>query len=232
MTPQLPAFAGSAFAPFALGGRLPATTPRNVSRHARISMTDSKTKKKKVAPVMFATDIKGKPVWKLRSAVQEDVDALSTLIPILPTEIISTFVEDSEGGSLVCEGTIKGTKEGEGYKSRLFGIALVDVDNELLDSAKGAEGGFTEAAELITVKVHPDMPDTDVVKQQLTLGAMKKLKTKGISRMRVLARKDDDRYIKELKQLGFSGSKPVAHDNVMLSANLSMLSPDPQKKIE
>lgn len=232
MAKQSVAFAGSALAPLRAGARLPALDGRRAPQRARVTMADGEgSKKKKVAPVVFATDIKGKPVWKLRSAAKEDTEAAASLVTRLPSEMVGRFVLDSAGNSLVCDGTIKGTKEGEGYKSRIFGVALVDLENEMRDASAGPDAGFVEAAELITVKVHSDMPDADMVKQQLTLGAMKKLKTKGVVRMRASVPRTDQAYIDELKSYGFSGGK-TEEDNLILTANLGALNPDPQRKID
>ncbi len=143
------AFSGaSALAPFRLGARLPMSQPvRRPMQHARISMQTTKKagKAKKVAPVVFATDMKGKPVWKLRGARPEDVAVATAMIGKLPESLVEAFIEDSEGCSMVCEGTVKGTKEG-GYVSRVFGVALVDIATRVKDTSEAFSSGFIRRA--------------------------------------------------------------------------------------
>jgi len=192
-------------------------------------MEAASTKKKKVAPVVFATDMKGKPIWKLRVATAEDLSPTSELFEILPKDMISSYLE---GGTVLCEGTIKGVKEGEGYKQRIFGAALVAIGDRKKDP-KDEESGWVQYGEMIGVNVHEDMPATDDVKTQLTLGAMKNLKNKGVASMRYMVPEEDSSYISQLSDLGFSKAKGKKEGEcIQLVANLGAINPTPNRKVE
>lgn len=180
----------------------------------------------------FAEDMKGKPVWKLRSATKDDLDTIVALAPHLPKECVEMFIEDCEGCSVVCEATVKGTKEGEGYLGRVLGAAVVDLSKELKNkNDEDFSGGYQTVAELMTVRVDKVMPDSEDVKQKLAMGCMKKSKARGCTEMRVVVNKDQKEQIDELIGYGFE-QRSVSDINANLVANLLALSPDPQWKME
>ncbi len=188
-------------------------------------------KKKKTAPVVFATDMKGKPVWKMRSAKEEDLEATAPLfLESLPMEIIEEYIGKEYSQSLLCEGTVKGTKEGEGFKQRIFGAALVFKGERIRDYTDPECEDWDTFGELISVKVHDDMPDKEAVKKTLTLGAMKKLKTEGGTSMLMLVPPENQAYINELKEMGFEKGEKK-DECIEMVANLSALNPDPQRKV-
>lgn len=233
MTRKCAAFAAGSIAPFRLGARLPPLQhARPTVRHAQISMqAGKKVKGKKVAPVVFAKDMKGRPVWKLRSARVDDVPVATGLINTLPESLVQSFVEDSDGCSLVVEGTVQGTKEGEGYLSRVFGVALADISARVKDPSAGMQGGLVKSGELIAARVDKVMPDAETVTSQLILGAMKKLKMAECQTVTVMADKENKKYIETLKGIGFK-EKSSDSDTSEMVANLIALNPDPKRKIE
>lgn len=190
--------------------------------------------KKKKAPTVFATDIKGKVVWTLRGASPEDTGSVAELVPILPREVVETLVEDSEGCTTVCEASVKGTKEGEGYKSRIFGVALADVRLQAKESDEEVEDPtFVKKGELVTVKVSDVMPEGDSVKEKLTLGCMRKLKSAQCVDVFTTIKKSSTEYRKTLKGYGFveTPNEDTMDDYIDMTANLGNLNPDPQKRM-
>lgn len=231
MTGKCAAFATGSIAPFRLGARLPQVQHgRPTVRYAQISMQTGK-KVKKVAPVVFAKDLKGNPVWRLRGARLEDVPIATGLIKTLPDNLVKSFVEDSQGCSLVVEGTVQGTHEGEGYLPRVFGIVLADITARVKDPKVGMTSGFVKDGELIVARVDSVMPDAASVQSQLILGAMKKMKAAECQTVTVMADKDNKSYIESLKEIGFKEASSDS-DTSELVANLIALSPDPKRKIE
>lgn len=226
---QPTAFAGCSIAPLRLKGGHGASVSERRAHVSSVTMDAASTKKKKVAPVVFATDLKGKPVWKLRVATAEDLSPTSELFEILPEAMISRYLE---GGTVLCEGTIKGAKETEGYKQRIFGAALVSIGDRKKDP-KDSASAWVKYGEVIGVKVHEDMPGSDDVKQQLTLGALKNLKNKGVASVRYVVPEESASYISELREMGFSKAKGKQDSEcVELVANLGTLNPSPNRKVE
>ena len=222
------AFVGGVSTPFKIGGQLPKC--ERSSTNARVTMQVAK--KKKVAPVVFATDMKGKPVWKMRTAKEEDLESTAPLFTdSLPMELIEAYIGKENSQSLLCEGTIKGTKEGEGYKQRVFGAALVYKGLRIRDYTEKDSGDWVTYGELIGIRVHNDMPDKEAVKKTLTLGVMKKLKTDGADSFRVFVPEENDEYFKELKGMGFVKGRK-SDDCIEMIANLATLNPEPLRKVE
>lgn len=180
--------------------------------------------KKKAAPV-FALDMKGNFVWTMRSATPEDQDGVVACIgsSSIPDFMVSSFLEDSPC-CIVCEVSVKGTKEGEGYKTKIMGAAIVDVIVEVKDKSIGFDSGLVKKADILQVVVSPDIPDTEDVRKKLLLGAMKKLKQYGVVSVTHSA-PDDTNYTDLLKKCNFSLKDGT------FSANLVTSNPDPQKKL-
>lgn len=180
--------------------------------------------KKKAAPV-FARDIKGNFVWTLRSAAApQDINAISDLIgPGLPESIVASLVEDSTC-CVVCDTSIKGRKESEGYRNVVMGAALVDVAIVLRES------DIFKQADFITVATHPDLPDGDAVRRKLVLGCLKKMKEEGVSQVTSVVAEENESRLNLLKSCLFK-EKSKSEGRVNLACNLAMENPDPQKKM-
>lgn len=185
---------------------------------------------KKKAPVKFATDLKGNFVWTLRTATEEDIDAVGHLFATTyPRALVESFIMDS-GCCTVCEPSIKGTKEGEGYKSKIMGAALVDVERKVKDLDAGMDGGLMEFASVMGTMVDEDVPDAEVVRKKLLLGAMKKLKLKGVPRITAYVVSPEQKTIDFLKECLFKkrGEDTSAADMI---CDLIATDPDPEKKM-
>lgn len=142
-------------------------------------MQQTKGKAKKKAPPVFSTDIKGNVVWTLRSASIDDIDAVYPLVEhLLPRDLVESMIGDSNCCT-ICESSIKGSKEGEGYRSVIMGVVLVDLNIGARDLAKGLEGGIVKYGELVTLVLDEDFPDKDALKKML-LGSLKLMKDDGV----------------------------------------------------
>lgn len=187
-------------------------------------------KKKGPAAPVFATDMKGNFVWTLRGATSEDVMPVSALLgDKMPSSMIAAFIEDS-GCCVVCEVSVKGTKEGEGYSSRIMGAALVDVSVEVRDKTEGFSSGLVKKADLLGVVVDPVLPSGVEVRKKLLLGAMKKLKEKGAIEITTSISSNEEDKIALLKGCLFKAEGTGA-SRVTLRCKLGAENPDPQKKM-
>ncbi|CAN8067156.1 unnamed protein product [Agarophyton chilense] len=183
-------------------------------------------KEKKKSPLTFGRDIKGNVVWSLRSAVRDDIELVGRIVgPVLPESIITSLVEDSEFCT-VCDVSVKGTKEGEGYRNIVMGCALVDVGIVLRGS------NIVKHADFITVMTHDQMPDDLQVRRKLVLGSLKKMKDAGVSQVTSTVASDNSDRIDLLTSCLFKteGASDV-EGGVRLVCNLSTENPDPEKKM-
>lgn len=204
-----------------------------------------RTEAKKSAKLTFAKDMKGNPVWTLRSAAAQDVEAAIDFsnegtgeVARLTEQIIrDIFVEGQS--SVVCEASVKGPKEGDSYKGVVLGCVVADVLLRLRNPEEGIESPMMKFADLLSVEVSDSMPDPDDVRKKLVLGALKQLKGNGCSEAsRVIPVARDDE-VKFFQDLGFKidddpdsvvrGSKA---ELVHLKADLVNMNPDPQKKMQ
>lgn len=102
-----------------------------VSRRPRSSLNmraEGTGKKKKVAPLQFAVDQRGKAVWSMRKATADDVPKLIELggdVSRLGSAVLTAICND--GGCLCCEASVKGAKAGSGYEGNVLGSAVADV---------------------------------------------------------------------------------------------------------
>lgn len=242
VTPVLPFRLATSFRNSSFAVPLQPCTPVQYRRPARIvcaattenakSRGSGKTKGsgKKKAPIVFAKDLKGNFVWTLRAATADDVDAVNALLKDIYTrDLVATFIESSNS-CMVCEASIKGTKEGEGYKSRVMGVALLDVSTFLKDVEKGLEGGTKRTAEIFATAVHPEIPGKEDIRVKLVLGSLKRLKQEGV----VLASVDiDEKNQKAIEFFAGCLFKQQGRENgrVFMECNLIEENPEPQKKI-
>lgn len=184
---------------------------------------------KKVAPIVFATDIKGNFVWTLRTADVGDVSAISELTgPALPVAMLQSFVEDSPC-CMVCEASVKGTKEGEGYGGRVMGAAVVDVRSEVRDKSVGFSSGLVQKGEVVWIGVSDQLPEAGVTKK-LALGCLKKMKANGAVEAMATVPVDSPR-VDEYTGYGFREVERSG-GRVKLTCNLVATDPDPQKKMQ
>lgn len=188
-----------------------------------ITMEEATKKKKKATKLTFAVDIKGNFVWNLRSATVEDVSAISALIPQLPSSIVESLVEDSPC-CVVCEASVKGAKEGEGYSGRILGAALVDVSLYLKNES------VTKTADFITVVADSVLPDVEAVKKKLVLGSLKKCKENSVAEVSSEVSADNVERVELLENCLFK-IKTKDASGVRLSCRLAAENPDPQKKM-
>lgn len=199
--------------------RRPRSTPR-----ARAEGTG---KKKKVAPLQFALDQKGRPVWSLRRAQAEDVPALIELggeVARLGPAVLTSICEDH--GCLCCEASVKGTKAGSGYEGRILGGAVADVTMGVRDPKVGFESGLVKRAEILGVEVSALMEGRNDVKRTLTVGLMKSLKAAGVILVTKDAAEDE---VADFKDMGFKITQQGKR--TQMSAALATINPDPKKRI-
>lgn len=208
---------------------LPTTSISRRSHVVRASATKETGKKK--APVVFAKDIKGNFVWTLRSAKEEDVDDLARIFQQggFTPDLIEDFITTS-GCSMVCEASIKGTKEGEGYLSKIMGGVLVDVQLMVKDPSVGFESGFIKKAELLCTAVDSVLPDPHDVRKKMILGALKKMKENGIIEVRVSVSNENDKG-KEIFGECLFKQKGKEEDKIWMVCDLQVENPDPLKKV-
>lgn len=199
--------------------------PRKEARASvSVSMQEGKkSKEKKKAPPTFAVDIKGNFVWTLRSASLDDTQDISRLIPKLPTSIIESLVGDS-ACCTVCEASVKGSKEGEGFRGKTMGCALVDVSIQLRGDA------ITRRADFISVEVDSNIPKQDDVRKKLVMGSLKKMKAAGVFEVTSEVAPENSERIDLLKSCLFTVTENDS-SRVKLVCNLAAENPDPQKKM-
>lgn len=179
---------------------------------------------------MFSKDLKGNIVWVMRSAQEEDVDVLTGLFKNLyPRDLISSIVNDSPACT-VCEASVKGTKEGEGYKDRLFGGVLADVQTVIKDVDVGIDGGTSKFAEILCTAIDMEMPDREDVRQKLILGAMKKMKDHGVVEVTIWLDPQYDAMMELYRKCLFK-QYDKEDGKICLKCNLVLANPDPQKKM-
>lgn len=235
-------YLGAFVPPTALPNRLSAAvskctqSPSQVAFHPASSRSvttptmQQKTKesgKKRAAPT-FATDIKGNIVWTLRSATVDNVDAVVELLDEkLPRDLVESMLEDSEC-CIVCETSVKGRKEGDGFSSVIMGVVLVDVAIGVRDAEKGFESGLVKHAHLITIAVSPDFPEEDGLKK-LLLACLKKMKASGV--VNVTHSTDNAKRTELLKECLFKSSGQDEFGTPSFTCDLVIENPDPMKKI-
>lgn len=185
-------------------------------------------KEKKRATPTFATDIKGNIVWTLRSGTKDDLDEIQNLIDdALPRDLTESILSDSTCCT-VCEASVKGTKEGQGFYSTIMGVVLVDLSTAFRDVEKGMDSGLVKHGHLVTVSVNPEFPDQETDKK-LLLGSMKKMKTNGV--IDVTHFTTDPHRTELLEGCGF---KPLGRDELdtpKFACDLTLVNPDPKKKV-
>lgn len=186
---------------------------------------------KKRAPIVFAKDLKGNFVWTLRGATADDVDAITALFKQIYTrELVATFVEYSVGCLTVCEASVKGTKEGEGYSGRVMGAVMLDVSTVLKNIDKGLEGGTKLTAELFATAVHPELPDRENIRTKLVLGSLKKLKQAGVVTASIDIAEKNEAAIEFFADCLFK-RKGKEDGRVYMQCDLPRENPEPQKKV-
>jgi hypothetical protein len=212
-------------------------------RAARLMMRANDSKARKLAPLVFATDSKGNPVWNLRSAVAEDAARICEL-SIEPSRLGPPVLEslfDGTNVSVVCEASVKGSKDGEGYSGLVLGAVAVDVTTCVRDPAVGFSSGLVKRAEILAAGVDHRMGEIEEVKQALLLGAMKKMKAAGVVQVRravAVDARNADEQIAMYTRIGFaiaaensSESRGSKSSHTVLIAALGQLNPDPRRKI-
>lgn len=184
----------------------------------------TKEGKKKKAPIVFSKDMKGNIVWTLRSATAEDTNAIFPLVEkVLTRDLVDNFVSTSPC-CVVCEASVKGTKEGEGFAPKIMGVVLVDVNNHFNDESNpNAKHGY-----LVTVFVDNDMPDEDAPKK-MVLGSLKKMKDYGV--VKVIHSNDHQDRIDLITQCLFKQNGKDEFGYPFFECNLRVENPDPQKKL-
>jgi hypothetical protein len=206
-------------------------------------MRANDSKPRKVAPLVFASEASGAPVWALRTATAADAPVIAALgiEPSRLGEAVLASLFDGQGGSVVCEASVKGTKEGQGFSGLLLGCAAVDVSSAVRDPAVGFSSGLVRRAEVLAVGVDDRMPSPDNVKRTMILGSMKKLKAAGVVQVRHAVSHDArnaDAEIAMYKELGFVVAAESSQEargskakHTVLTAALGQLTPDPRKKV-
>lgn len=186
-------------------------------------------KEKKRAAPTFSTDIKGNVVWTLRSATDEDVEALYPLVEErLSQPLVELLVSDSSC-CMVCEASIKGTKEGEGFYPVIMGVVLVDITSYLSDETDGLPiEKVDKHGHVVTVFVDPDFPDSAAAKK-LLLGSLRKMKEYNV--VEVTHDTDDPARIELLKQCLFKANGKNEEEIQSFKVDLKNQNPDPLKKI-
>eukprot|EP00177_Eucheuma_denticulatum_P003212 GFKZ01005800.1.p1 GENE.GFKZ01005800.1~~GFKZ01005800.1.p1 ORF type:complete len:283 (+),score=50.89 GFKZ01005800.1:121-849(+) len=234
LTPSLPFSTASGHSATAITTSSPAISkpcrhgPARLPIYAATAATKQGGKKK--APTVFSKDLKGNIVWVMRSAQEEDVDALTGLFKNLyPRDLVESLVNDSPVCT-VCEASVKGSKEGEGYKDRLFGAVLADVQTMLKDVDAGIEAGTTKLAEILCTAVDMEMPDREDVRQKLILGAMKKMKDDGVSEVIIWLDPEYDAMMELYRRCLFK-QYDKEDGKICMKSNLALANPDPQKKM-
>lgn len=205
-------------------------SPRNriVPCMQQTKPASKKEKGKKRATPTFATDIKGNIVWNLRSATMEDVDQIYSLVEeVLSRDLVESFVSESPC-CVVCEASVKGTKQGEGYFPVVMGIALVDITLHVKDKENPLKSDLTKHGDLVTIAVDSEFPDTEAPKK-LLLGSLKKMKDYGV--IEVTHQNDNVKRVELVKQCLFKEHGTSEFDIPLFICNLAFENPDPMKKL-
>lgn len=233
-----PAFVAPTLATSFTGARTSNVTSRRPLRsasrpqRARVVCAAAAAEKgeKKKAPVVFAKDMKGNFVWTMRVAGNDDVSAVAALFgDNYPRSLVESFIQDS-ASCTICEASVKGTKEGEGYSNRVMGAALVDLETRVKNPEVGFESGFMQTAFVRGTFVDPQLPEPEDVKKKLLLGAMKKLKANNAFQIAVDVASSDKEVIELLKGCSFK-AKGTGGSRVEMTCNLIAENPDPEKKM-
>jgi hypothetical protein len=195
---------------------------------------------KKAAALQFARDQKGKAVWAMRLGRAEDVDALVALggdVGRMGKVVLASLVDGGDGACVVCEASVKGGKQGDGYSGRVLGAVLADVTVAVRDPAAGFESGLVKRAELLACTVAKGMENPEEVRKTLLLGSLKKLKGAEVATATKSVADGDEAELKLFKELGFKTvqqSAPVSKGSkskcTILSALLATINPDPRKR--
>lgn len=202
-----------------------AGTVRRASVRMETATKEKEGGKKKKAPVVFSTDMKGKIVWTLRSATPTDSDAIFPLVEhVLPRDLVDDFLQTSDCCT-VCEATIKGTKEGEGFLPKIMGVVLADI-NSYPTNEEGTE--FSKHALLVTIQVDKEFPEEDVA-QKMLLGSLKKMKEAKVAN--VSHSNDHQDRIDILTECLFKQDGKDDLGLPLFVCNLGFENPDPKKKM-
>lgn len=206
----------------------PAST-RSVSTPRMQKTKDAPRKDgKKRAPPTFATDIKGNVVWTLRSATVDDAESVSNVLEHkLPNDLVESLLEDSDC-CIICETSVKGRKEGDGFSSVVMGAVLVDITIGVRDIEQGFEGGLVKSAHLVTLGINPDLPDESAL-QKMLLGSLKKMKSSGV--VKVTHSTDNTSRTELLQDSHFKSSGIDKLEIPSLTCDLIIENPDPMKKL-
>jgi hypothetical protein len=199
-------------------------------------MQSDASRKKKAAALVFSKDMKGNFVWTLRSANEADAKPACDLggeVAVYMEDLVSSIFAANHRCSVVCEASVKGTKEGEGFKGVVLGCAMADISISLQDPSTGLSGPFVKRAELLAVSVSKELPDPEDTKRKLVLGCLSKLKKAGVLSVTRSLAPDDVDQVAFYEGVGFSGPGKGASKGtaVTLRVDLTSLNPDPMKKM-
>jgi ribosomal protein S18 acetylase RimI-like enzyme len=206
------------------------------SGRPQLSMLAEATKKKRAAPLVFSTDMKGKYVWTLRSATEADAKPACDLegqTAIYTEGLVASIFGSDHRCSVVCEASVKGTKEGEGFKGVVLGSVLADIVLSLRDRSGPLDGPLDKHAEIFAVDVSSELPDPADTKRKMVLGCMSKLKKAGVLDVERSVAVDDKEEVQFYEGIGFQGAAKGAAKGavVTFTADLTGLNPDPMKKM-
>lgn len=177
---------------------------------------------------MFGTDIKGNVAWTLRAATPDDLDAVYPMVEdVLTRDLVESFLSMSSCCT-ICETSLKGTKEGEGFKSVIMGVVLVDLSLGARDVQKGFDAGTAKYGNLVTIFVDSEFPDQSMAKKML-LGSMKLMKEDSV--IEVVHCNQDPKRVALVKDCLFKEDGTSALDFPKFVCNLKFENPDPLKKI-
>lgn len=207
-----------------------AVPPSNVGslRMQQTRSAPKRDKEKKRATPTFATDIKGNIVWTLRSGTPDDLDGIQDVTgEVLPRDLTESILSDSSCCT-VCETSIKGTKEGQGFHSAIMGVVLVDLSIAYRDVKQGRESGLVKHGNLVTIAVDPEFPDAETDRKML-LGSLKKMKDSGV--VDVIHFTSDSKRKALLEECGFKSLGRDELDTPKYMCDLVMSNPDPMKKM-
>lgn len=227
-----------------IGSRICSQKPQHTAetrlRRSGCVMAAEKTQKKKKAPKAFALDGKGKPVWQLRVATPDDLDAILSLggdVGLHGHSIISNLLNNSDCACVVCEANVKGTKEGEGYHGEILGCALSNINLRVKDLQVGFDSGLIKIGEVLAVTVSDALPNADEIERTLMLAALQKMKSMNVVQVTQSTLASDEEEIKWFKSQGFTILQNVEPETrgsktqlTYLMAHLLAINPDPRKK--
>lgn len=196
----------------------------------RMQQTKSakKEKGKKRATPSFATDIKGNIVWTLRSATNDDIDDIFNLVEhLLPRDLVKHMISNSPCCT-VCEASVKGTKEGEGYSPAIMGVVLVQISLHAKNLDNIDDDAMTKHGEIITIVVDEDFTESEAAKKML-LGSLKKMKNYGVIEVTHNTNQPDRTDL--VKQCLFKEHGTNEFDTPTFLCNLAFENPEPMKKM-